>query len=351
MEYNLFEFSASKTESRLASMKELLIDNETRQVRDFASFRVECDKVMDKYNHQWLESEYNLSIAVGQNAAQYIRFMAEKDNITSFVKYQTIGDEKVRPQHQVLDGKIFNLEDKEAMDLWPPNGYGCRCEMVQYLGDHKGRVTKGTDAKTKIYQADPKYKNSQFEINRGDLKQVFTKKQFYSDIKRLPEKLNQMTFDKYGLKKWDEFKDSLKPILLDNTITEDNVKELFKPLENSKKKMGFADYLGRKMVLNKKIFSRHTTGYYINDDEQRHLLFPHIEDILKNPSEVWLSTHDKKGFQTNYIKHYQDMSVMVSTTLSEADKGIQIETWFKIDYEKPLERRKGLLIYKKKKED
>ena len=45
------------------------------------------------------------------------------------------------------------------------------------------------------------------------------------------------------------------------------------------------------------------------------------------------------------------MSVMVSTTLSEADKGIQIETWFKIDYEKPLERRKGLLIYKKKKED
>lgn len=351
MEYNLFEFSASKTESRLASMKELLIDNETRQVRDFASFRVECDKVMDKYNHQWLESEYNLSIAVGQNAAQYIRFMAEKDSITSFVKYQTIGDEKVRPQHQVLDGKIFNLEDKEAMDLWPPNGYGCRCEMVQYLGDHKGRVTKGTDAKTKIYQADPKYKNSQFEINRGDLKQVFTKKQFYSDIKRLPEKLYQMTFDKYGLKKWDEFKGSLKPILLDNTITEDNVKELFKPLENSKKKMGFADYLGRKMVLNKKIFSRHTTGYYISDDEQRHLLFPHIEDILKNPSEVWLSTHDKKGFQTNYIKHYQDMSVMVSTTLSEADKGIQIETWFKIDYKKPLERRKGLLIYKKKKED
>ena len=72
---------------------------------------------------------------------------------------------------------------------------------------------------------------------------------------------------------------------------------------------------------------------------------------MKNPSEIWLSTHDKKGFQTNYIKHYQDMSVMVSTTLSEADKGIQIETWFKIDYEKPLERRKGLLIYKKKKED
>ena len=357
MEYNLFEFSASKTESRLASMKELLIDPKTQQVRDFASFRVECDKVMEKYNKNWLESEYNLSIAVGQNSAQYLRFMAEKDSVTSFVQYQTVGDEKVRDTHQRLNGKIFNLNDKEAMDLYPPNGYGCRCEMVQYLGDAKGKVSKGKDEKANLYIQDPRFKDSQFEINRGDLKQVFTKKQFYSDIKGLPEKLNQMTFDKYldfegkpMLKKWEEFKDNLKPIQLDNSITADNVKELFKPLKNSSKKMGFEDYLGRKMIMSKKTFFSHTTGYYTNAQEQRHQLFPHIEDILKNPNEVWLSTHGKKGFQTHYIKHYQDMSVMVVTSTVDKEtneitmKGTQIETWFKIDYDKPLERRKGLLI-------
>ncbi|MCO7355759.1 DUF935 family protein [Riemerella anatipestifer] len=356
MEYNLFEFSASKTESRLASIKELLIDYETKEIRDFASFRVECDKVMDKYNKHWLETEYNLSIAVGQNSAQYIRFMAEKNTVTSFVKYQTAGDSNVRPQHQILNGKIFSLDDKEAMELYPPNGYGCRCEMIQYLGDPKGKVTRGIEAKNSIYANDPKYKNSQFEINRGDLKQVFTKKQFYSDIKGLPEKINKMTFDKYLdfdgnqiLKKWEDFKDDLKPILLDKTITSDNVNELFKPLENSKKKMGFEDYIGRKMVLDKSVFGKHTKGKYVSDEEQRHLLFPHIEDILKNPSEVWLSAHDKKGFQTNYIKHYKDMSILVSTTLNEEMKGIQIETWFKIDYDKPLERRKGILIHRNKK--
>lgn len=237
------------------------------------------------------------------------------------------------------------------MDLWPPNGYGCRCEMVQYLGNPKGKVSKGIDEKAGLYIKDPKFKGSQFEINRGDLKQVFTKKQFYSDIKGLPEKLNQMTFNKYGLKKWEEFKDTLKPIKLDTSITENNIDELFKPLENSKKKMGFTDYLGRKMILDKGVFGKHTKGKYISNEEQRHLLFPHIKDILHNPDEVWLSTHDKKGFQTNYIKHYQDMSILISTTLSSEMKNIQIETWFKIDYNKPLERRKGLLIHQKKKED
>lgn len=82
MEYNLFEFSASKTESRLSSMKELLIDPNTKQPRDFASFRVECDKVMEKYNKYWLETEYNLSIAVGptKEKVEYI------DNVPVYYK-------------------------------------------------------------------------------------------------------------------------------------------------------------------------------------------------------------------------------------------------------------------------
>lgn len=345
MEYNLFEFSASKTESRLAAMMRLLVD-ENNQIRSFAEFKRLCEKEVEKFNARWLEAEYNLSVAVGQTSAQYLRFMAEKDTVTSFVKYQTAGDRKVRDAHRALDGKIFNLSDKEAMDLWPPNGFGCRCEMVQYLGNPGDKVTKGSTAKQAMQLGDKRYKGSQFEINRGDLKQVFTKKQFYSDIKGLPEKLNQMTYDKYGLQKWEDFKDDLKPIRLDKSINGKNVKELFKPLENSKRKMGFEDYLGRKMVLDKSDFNRHTSGKYISDEEQRHILFPHVADILKNPSEVWLSIHDKKGFQTNYIKHYKDMSILVSTTLNEEFQGLKVETWFAIDYRKPLERRKGLLIKK-----
>lgn len=341
MEYNLFEFSASKTESRLASMKELLIDPNTKQPRDFAQFRVECDKVMDKYNKHWLETEYNLSIAVGQNSAQYLRFMAEKDTITPLVKYQTVGDDAVRDSHRVLHGKIFNLNDKEAMDLFPPNGYGCRCEMVQYLGNKKAE--KGADLKAKLYLSDPKFKNSQFEINRGDLKQVFTKKQFYSDIKGLPEKINKMTFDKYGLPKWEDIKDQLKPIKMDNIITGDNINELFKPYKD-KDYMGFEDYLGRKITLDKNTFDIHTKGHYLNNKEKRHQLFPHIEDVLKNPDEVWHynKKDNGKSFQTRYIKFYNDMVMIIECDL-RANHSLEIKTWYQMK-ESEIEIRKGLKV-------
>lgn len=343
MEYNLFEFSASKTESRLASMMKLLVD-ENNQIRSFDEFKALCEKEVEKFNTRWLEAEYNLSVAVGQNSAAYLRFMAEKDTVTSFVQYKTIGDDKVRASHQILHNKIFNLSDKEAMDLFPPNGYGCRCEMVQYLGKTDGKVTKGRAAKAGLEQTDPKYKNSQFEINRGDLKQVFTKKQFYSDLKGLPEKINEMTFDKYDLKKWEDFKHDLNAIKLDKTITEKNIKELFKPYEKTDY-MGFEDYLGRKMILKKEIFEKHTKGYYLGKEELRHQLFPHIKEILKNPDEVWYFDYRNNGqkFQPRYVKFYSDRVFIIDCDLEVDTHSLVINNWYSM---KAPEHtiRKGLKI-------
>ncbi len=342
MEYNLFEFSASKTEARLAAMTDLLIDKQNKKLREYSEFRKLCLKKTKRFNENWLQTEYNLSVAVGQTSAQYLRFMGEKDSVTSFVKYQTIGDDKVRGAHRVLDGKIFNISDKEAMDLWPPNGFGCRCEMLQHLGSSKN-VMQGRQAKELLHTSDPKYKNSQFEINRGDLKQVFTKKQFYHDIKKLPERLNDMTYDKYDLLPYSKMKGKLKPIILDESITEQNLKELFKPIKGTQK-MGFTDYLGRKMTLDKKVFDAHTTGKYLNDNERRHQLFPHIEDILSNPDEVWYNNPQKLSnkFQSRYIKFYQDRIFVIDCKLDEKH-GLQIQTWYSgIIKEKDL--RNGLKI-------
>ncbi|MDP2061319.1 MAG: DUF935 family protein [Flavobacteriaceae bacterium] len=341
MEYNLFEFSESKTEARLAAMSELLIDKEAQQIRSFSDFKRLASQKVSSFNNEWLRTEYNLSVAVGQNSAAFHRFMAEKDTVTSFVEYQTVGDDRVRAAHDVLDGKIFNLRDPEAMKIWPPNGYGCRCEMLQFNRTPlPGQVTIGKDGLNLIKSADPKFEGSQFEINRGDLKKVFTEKQFYKDIKGLPEKLNTMTFDKYGLKPWDSFKSNLNKIKIDPTITPENVKELFKQVEG-KVFMGFADYLGRKMMLKKKVFDVHTTGKYIGTQEIRHQLFPHIQDIVSDPDEVWYYEFLESKFKTRYLKFYQDVVVVVDSEVG--GEGLEINTWYlmKVD-ESSL--RKGLRI-------
>lgn len=341
MEYNLFEFSASKTEARLAAMSDLLIDKEAQQIRSFSDFKRLASEKVSSFNNEWLRSEYNLSVAVGQNSAAFHRFMAEKDTVTSFVQYETIGDDNVRASHQVLDGKIFSLDDKEALKVWPPNGYGCRCEMLQYnRTPQPGQVTSGNDALQLIKSADKRFADSQFEINRGDLKQVFTEKQFYSDIKGLPEKLNTMTFDKYGLQPYNSFKSNLNKIKIDKTITPDNVKELFKAVEG-KAFMGFVDYLGRKMMLKKKNFDVHTTGKYIGAKEIRHQLFPHVQDIIGSPDEVWYYEYSEGKFKSRYLKFYRDQAVVVETEI--ADEGSELSTWYLMKIDDVL-LRKGLKI-------
>jgi SPP1 gp7 family putative phage head morphogenesis protein len=345
MEYNLFEFSASKTEARLAAMMDLLFDQDKNEIRSESDFKKLANERTADLNQNYLNTEYNLSVAVGQNSVAYHRFLSEKDTVTSFVQYQSAGDSKVRDEHKKLDGKIFNLSDGEAMKLFPPNGYGCRCEMVQYNRTPKeGEVTSGKLAQEVLDSENASWSKSQFNINRGDLKQVFTKSQFYSDIKGLPKKLNDMTFDKYDLQKWESFKSDLNPISIDKSITPDNVKELFKK-DKSGAFMGFKDYYGRKMVLSEKTFDFHTKGKYVKDNENRHQLFPHIKDVLNKPDEVWYNTQDKLDgkFQSRYLKFYSDKILVIDCEMTP--KGLEVKTWYEAKKE-DLNLRKGLLLRK-----
>lgn len=345
MEMNLFEFSASKVEARLAAMTDLLIDKDKKEIRSFPEFEKLASETGAKFNREWLQAEYNLSVAVGQNSASYHRFMAQKDDFP-FVEYQTAGDSKVRSQHAKLEGKIFNLNDREAMALWPPNGYGCRCEMLQ-TNKRPKNVTTGEEALGIMHEADPKWEGSQFEINRADLKQVFTNKQFYSDIKGLPKKLKELSYDKYDLKAYDAFKQDLNTLPLDSSITDKNVKELFVTSGKigPKNFMGFKDYLDRKMVLTEATFDRHTTGKYLSETEYRHQLFPHVKDVLLKPDEVWLMKEGiEKTQYLKYVKYYNNTSIVVVNQVQ--NNRVELKTWYPMKDESGT--RAGILIKRKK---
>ena len=346
MEYNLFEFSATKTEARLAASTEFLLNDDKKGIRPYPEFEKLASEKIKDFNANWLQTEYNLSVRVGQTSADYQRALETKDDFP-WVTYQTIGDSSVREAHAKLDGKYFNLNDKEAMQLWPPNGYGCRCRILRSNRSNppESKRISGKLAQEVLNADDAKWSKSQFKINRGDLKQVFTKEQFYSDSKGLPQKLNEMTFDKYDLKPWKSFKSDLNKIEIDKSITGDNVQELFKK-EKDKDFMGFKDYYGRKMILTESNFKKHTKGFYLNEAEKRHQLFPHIEEIIKQPDEVWYNQKDKAEgkFQSRYIKFYKDTIIIIDCEM-KAD-GLQINTWYQAKKE-DLSLRKGLLLRNK----
>ena len=48
-------------------------------------------------------------------------------------QYWTVGDDRVRPEHAVLDGFTARAEDPVWMKIYPPNGFNCRCSVVPIL--------------------------------------------------------------------------------------------------------------------------------------------------------------------------------------------------------------------------
>lgn len=65
-------------------------------------------------------------------------------------EYLTVGDERVRPEHSVLEGVRLEKGDPKWDSIWPPNGFNCRCTTIPiYVDDEKAlRSVKEPKPKT-----------------------------------------------------------------------------------------------------------------------------------------------------------------------------------------------------------
>ena len=340
MEYNLFEFSRLKEKANVIALNQLLLDKEKNNISGFKDFRDQSLQYLKNPDVNNLKTEYYQTVATGQNASRYHQFKSEM-HITEWVQWQTVGDSHVRKAHQALDGKIFNLKDPSGLTIWPPKDWGCRCEMVQYLGNPPKDSIYSNEQGLKTLDI---AKGSKWDVNRGKIEQVFTGNDMYAKSIDLSADLGKMTFDKYGLKPFAEIKGNYPAIKLDSSITQKNAAELFIP-EKGKDYMGFEDHLGRKLVMQKKVFDEHTTGDKYNK-QNRHQLFPHVATVLKDPDELYFFEYKKGKFQTRYIKFFKDQAIVVNTDTGSS--GLEVNTWFNMAAQDDI-NRKGYLIHQKKK--
>jgi len=62
-----------------------------------------------------------------------LRNYYESPDIKGFVEayqYSAILDDRVRPNHAILDGKVFKITNPDIEKITPPNGYNCRCALI-----------------------------------------------------------------------------------------------------------------------------------------------------------------------------------------------------------------------------
>ena len=75
------------------------------------------------------------------------RFQANQDPAIDAIlwgyEYVTVGDDRVRPEHAALEGVRLAKDSPRLDPIWPPNGWQCRCTMLEiYVDDPAAQRTE-----------------------------------------------------------------------------------------------------------------------------------------------------------------------------------------------------------------
>lgn len=123
-------FSGLKTFHELNEAFPSLLD-ENGNKKTFERFLNDVRKIDETYNSNYLRAEYNFVQASAEMAAKWEKFMEDGDHY--YLQYRTQHDDKVRPEHASLDRKTLPPSDSFWESYYPPNGWNCRCTVVQVL--------------------------------------------------------------------------------------------------------------------------------------------------------------------------------------------------------------------------
>jgi SPP1 gp7 family putative phage head morphogenesis protein len=129
MRNNAYIFSGAKTFQEVKTMSDFLLD-ENGELRSFADFKKKAAVTFDQFNKHWLRTEMTQAHNTAEAASKWQQFEAEKD-VFPYLRYDTAGDQRVRESHKLLDGIIKPVDDPFWDTHAAPNGWNCRCELLQ----------------------------------------------------------------------------------------------------------------------------------------------------------------------------------------------------------------------------
>lgn len=121
-------FSGLKAFHELNEAFPSLLD-ENGERKTFERFLNDVQTIDETYNRHYLRAEYNFIHASAEMAAKWEGFMEDGDRYN--LQYRTQRDDRVRPEHAALDGTTLPPSDPFWESYYPPNGWNCRCTVVQ----------------------------------------------------------------------------------------------------------------------------------------------------------------------------------------------------------------------------
>lgn len=156
-------FSGMKAFHELNEAFPSLLD-ENGDRKPFERFLNDVRKIDKTYNSNYLRAEYNFVQASAEMAGKWESFLRDGDRY--YLQYRTAGDGRVRPEHAALHGVTLPMTDSFWEEFYPPNGWNCRCTVVQ-VRKSRYPATPHDEAMALGEQALQRDKKGMFRFNPG----------------------------------------------------------------------------------------------------------------------------------------------------------------------------------------
>ncbi len=127
MQQNIFKFSGAKNYTMLQDINAILT---SEKGKSWNTFKNEVLNLNKKYNENYLQAEWQTAKQAGYHGANWEDYQKRK-HIYPNLKYKTQKDGKVRNEHLSLQGVIAPIDSDFWAVHYPPNGWRCRCYVVQ----------------------------------------------------------------------------------------------------------------------------------------------------------------------------------------------------------------------------
>lgn len=187
---NVYIFSGAKTYQQTREIEDVLKRltgalTKGDSVNSFAEFKKQAKEILVRYNENYLRTEYYSAISQARSASQWMQIEHDAE-VLPMLTYHTVGDARVRPEHKDLDGISRPVHDKFWDKYYPPNGWSCRCDVLQ-----TDDAVKTSLQGFKTPQSVPDI----FKFNAGKERIVFSPKHPYFDVAPKDKRNAKSNFD------------------------------------------------------------------------------------------------------------------------------------------------------------
>lgn len=183
LQENVWHFAAAKNYQELRAISNELTGPDGK-LREFKDFKIAAMQISDDHNNAWLRTEHNFAIASGQMNSTW-QTIEKNKHILPLLRYVTVGDDRVRPAHRLLEGVVRPVDDPFWNIYYPPNGWNCRCIVFAETDDVEATLLKDI-----VY---PEEMPALFKFNAGKSQIIFPPTHPY--YTGLPDEIRQKAID------------------------------------------------------------------------------------------------------------------------------------------------------------